>query len=914
MRHERVHLAQPRSASIIISMKLNSRETDWEGRIGMNGLRLAIIVSMLIIAAGTQSARGAGNSETSALPLGSFAIERGWHDVVFPLAQTTTGPAPMSLVLIAAQPFVEAVRPAPLVGDDDYDPYAPPKPGRQVEASMKFDIGGRELPEWGLSSRRTAYVISYDTLKRNPSFAVDHFSLRVELRSEAEAVAVTVLAMPDFMTVVKGAVAGYEGPLDGLVSSVESTELKDYFGALRHEISGEIAPAYAAYGRLAASSDAPLGRLARRGLRMIEYLNRPHKLSGNIMEHYRWGLYLQCAGLASAAFSEFDETRVIDPSHVESQYRGGETRERTGGDLLEVVQYLNRTAEMSYVESPSVWNAVVVIVKSRGAKTLDEAELIRVKDQFTVLDRVLCAASRGCFRLNFTFFEVDQEDAGTMTRHLGRVTGPSDDFVQARGWFDVVFCVRPRIEGENREQVDIGFTDVGPNGAGIASFYHDSSFTAHMRSMYTLLYSAAAEAGQTAGWPDPAGALACGFQPMRFASSAFRSAMRYELFPGDFRRLCAADEATPATYLKLWSIQGPIPTTPRGPGATADTDWIESSEAKSTPIVSVSDFIDLAARFPDAGAATVKATNWVFSPQRQSVWIRLGRNDRATLSINGRRVIAAPSIVGGKFEGRDLVNTAFTRETLEEGWNEFELVVSSRPSEKNRGWGFSVSVVSDQKTPIPGLACVFERPVKDVVPRQVPPSSGIHYKWSDVKDDPRRLLPKLTARELRDLAGAEVAIRTTGADASYVAIELTGRKADANYRPVADYLNDGVRDFVLNNILDWSRENFAMIRCGSPDAPRDLLLVRPEAMEAATVILRESSSAKQRFADAGAADRVLGWIEVPSLGCVFVMDVCLGDAGRPLPVDEEDILSPFGKFIPNSWDEFMVGPPAAPVG
>lgn len=880
----------------------------------MNGLRLVIIVPLLILTAGTQSTLGAGNSETSVLPIGTFAIERGWHDATFPLAQTITGPAPMSLVLIAAQPLVEAVRPAPLVGDDDYDPYAPQKPKRQVEASLKFDIGGRELPEWVLTPRRTAYVISYDTLKKNPSFAVDYLSLRIELRSEAEAVAVSVLAMPDFVTAGGGMAAGYEGPLDGLVSSIETAELKSYFSALRDEIAGEIAPAHAAYAKLASSSDATLGRLARRGLRMINYLKRPHKLSGNIMEHYRWGLYLQCAGLLSAAFSEFDETRVIDFGHVESQYRGGETRERTGGDLLEVVQYLNRTAEISYVESPSVWNAVVVIVKSRGAKSLDEAELIRVKDQFTVLDRVLWAASRGYFRLNCTFFEIDQEDAGAMTRHLGRVTGPLDDFVQTRGWYDVVFCVRPRVEGENRDQVEIGFTDVGPNGAAIASFYHDASFTAHMRSMYTLLFSAAAEAGQTAGWPDLTGALSSGFQPMRFASSAFRSAMRYGLFPGDFERLCAADEATPATYLKLWTIQGPIPTTTRGPGATADADWKESADAKSRKVVSVSDYIDLAARFPDAGAATVMARSWVFSPKRERVWIRLGRNDRATLWVNGRRVIAAPSIVGGKFEGRDLVNTAFTRETLEEGWNEFQVVVSSRPSEKNRGWGFSVSVVSDQKTPIPGLACIFDRPNTQLAPRYVQPKAGIHYRWSDVKNDPRRLLPNLTGKELRDLAAAEVAIRTAGGDAPYIAIEMAGRKADANYRPLADYVGDRARDFVLNNILDWSRENFAVVRCGSADAPRDLLMVRPEAMEAATIILKESSTAKQRFGDTSAADRVLGWIEVPTLGCVFLMDVRLGDPQGLLPTDEEDILSPFGKYIPNSWDEFIVGPPVVPIG
>ncbi|HWL92365.1 MAG TPA: hypothetical protein VNT79_02430, partial [Phycisphaerae bacterium] len=575
------------------------------------------------------------------------------------------------------------------------------------------------------------------------------------------------------------------------------------------------------------------------------------------------------------------------------------------------VHYFNRSVESLPYQNPTIWSALVVIVKSRGAKTLTPDQLIVIKDQFIILDRILWAASHGAFRLNVSFFEIEKEEAQTMTRHLGRVTGPPDDLIEKRGWYDVVFCVRPRIEGEDRDALETGWSDVGPNGAALATFFSDASFSTYLRAIYQHIFNAADARGETLGWPNSAGALHCGFQPARFAGSAYRSALRYHLSPGEIAGLAIADEPVELSYLKLWRLEGPVTPVDGEPESRLDDRWPESASAASKNMVSESNFIDLAAHFENAGPAKVRATSSVFCPERRDVWVRLGRNDRASLWINGRGAIATKSIAGTKFEGRNLVDTVFTRATLEAGWNEFQLIVASRPSEKNKGWGFSVAITTPGKSAVPGLACTYETPGERLAPRYVAPAIGRHYSWKSVQADFHNLLPRLGDTELAQITSVADARLHRGEirEAPFIAVESASRKEGGAYRSPSTFDESGHHDLVLNNVLDWSREAVAAFRGGEAGRGRDLLFVRGEAIEAATSILKEHESAKGTFEGKTAADRLLGWIDFAPYGTVFVLDVRLPDEW---PADEEEIFTPYGKFVPNWPDEFLEGPPYVP--
>ncbi|MBK8268686.1 MAG: hypothetical protein IPK83_10460, partial [Planctomycetes bacterium] len=852
----------------------------------------------------------AGNDEISIVPVGAVLVNQGEHDAVLPIAQSVGGPPKMALVLVASAPLMDPGNVGPVEEDPLSDPLAGGANRQAVAATIQFKVYGNDLPPWILGPKRSAYVINYDTIRRNPSFNSDSLSLQISLESTAESVKLSLISMPDFVRVGGETAAIFQGPLDAIGELLKDADALAYYTALAQEIGGDLTNAKLGYGRLADSKNAELARFARRGLRMMAYHNRPYKLSGNLVEHLRMGYFTQFCGFYGPAFAEFEDARIINSTHADSQYRAGESLERIGGDTLDVVQYMGRAGENAAYPNPTIWNAVVAIIKSRGGKTLSKDELITVKDQFILLDRILWAVSHGAFRLGISFYEIEKEETDTLTRHLDRVTGPPDSFVQKRGWYDIVFCVRPRIEGEDRNLAEVGWTDVGPNGAAIASFYHDAPFTSHMKSMYALLYASAKSTGSARGWPDPNAATLCGFQPARFASSALRSALRYCVFPGDFDRLGAMDVPVEATYLKLWSVEGPVTAASQNESPELDSNWSANGPQKSTALVSNDDFIDLAGRFPNAGAARVRATSWIFCPTSQTVWIRMGRNDRASLWLNGRRVIAAPSIAGAKFEGQNLVDTVSTRETLQSGWNEVQVIAASRPTEKNKGWGFSVRILSADKVPVPGLACVHEKPKERLASRYEAPKAGPYYQWSKVQRDPRRLLPCLTDVDLQKISGiSDLRLQATySSNSSFVALVSAASKPSARYRAPADWSGNDARDVRLNNMMDWSREAFAAIRFGSANDARDLLLVRPDAMEAATYILKESESASTIFKGKSAADRLLGWIDAGPLGMVFVLDVRLAD-GDAWPLEEEDILSPFGKFVPNGPDEFREGPP-----
>ncbi len=153
----------------------------------------------------------------------------------------------------------------------------------------------------------------------------------------------------------------------------------------------------------------------------------------------------------------------------------------------------------------------------------------------------------------------------------------------------------------------------------------------------------------------------------------------------------------------------------------------------------------------------------------------------------------------------------------------------------------------------------------------------------------------MTETDLAQLTGIQ-GIRITGGGkgGGAMAIVAPGRPESKNYRAVsANWQSAGDRDVVLDNVLDWEREEVAALHTEKGGQAHDLLFLRPEAIEAYLTLLHEP-----RLAAAGPmmppSSRILGYVVVPgepSDRVLLVVDATLGD-DRGWPSDEEDLLRP----------------------
>ena len=349
-------------------------------------------------------------------------------------------------------------------------------------------------------------------------------------------------------------------------------------------------------------------------------------------------------------------------------------------------------------------------------------------------------------------------------------------------------------------------------------------------------------------------------------------------------------------------------------------DAVRTGYAKRTRrIVSKADFIDLGRLMVFAGAARARATSWVFVAEARSARMWIGENDGVAVRLNGRLIHAGRRYAAGKFADRNLTDTICAFVDLKAGWNMVQVVSESWPAPRQKGWGFSVSLTTMAGKVIPGMACVYEKPEKDIAVADPPPKVGPHYAWSKVKRDFRRLLPRLASTDLQRITG--VSGMALAADIKSpegcVAVTVPNQPASASYRPWSGPWKHGEdRDVVLNNVLDWSREVCCAYRYRSGDGPRDLLFLKPEAIEAFITLLNEPESASALFGGRAPGDRLLGYVDVPvgeSTRTLLVFDALLGDQ-KGWPADEEDLLTPFGPFVPNQDDSITAGPPAPPQG
>lgn len=868
----------------------------------MRTLSITILTFAILISPG-RSAQGAGHGEITVIPMGQLEVDVGTKVEVLSLPRNPTGMPHQPIVLVAAQPVI--VEPK----DDVATISNLQTKDRRVPGTIRISVGKERLPDWVLQPYDTAFVLNLSTIRQNELFAAGRLALKIELASAGGATNVSVMSMPDLLLLKDGRETTLNGPLAFFEKEAADPEVKAYFTALRQEIAGEWEQAKAGYTALKAAKNRRIARFARRGLRTLSYQLRKRKLSGNLMEHYRWGLYLQFCGMFALAYDEFEECRIIDPTHGESQYRAGECLDRIGGGLFKLLPYMERAGEAPTGLSPAYWHTLVVIQKTRDNKTLTTEQIRQIKDNCLFAEKMILGATGGIVQTITSFYEVDTPEQQDYSEYPGGITAPSDDIIEKRGWFDSVFSIRPRLGSEARTQVKIAGGDTGLNGAAIASLGHDAGWPQYLKAFYGHMRWAAEQSEVEVGLPDDEDAVSCGFQPTPHTGHAIRAALHYYFPRAALDAINIAETPNASGFVSLWKIEGPFKVNdqlpPNGlPGSHVMDPIPSGTPEKTLHIASDQGFIDLAKLIPNAGWARARATSWVFSPNEQIVRLNLGRNDGIAVWLNSRCILQGRRYATGPFEDRNLVNTISTAVNLKKGWNELQCIVESWPGKWSRGWGFSANIVSKQGKPVTGLAFTFNRPQKDLVSPWQAPTAGRHYSWSKVKHDHRRLLPRLSDVDLRTITGVNdlTVVNHVKRWEGFVAVTAPGQAPTSTYRKPPDaWKADQDRDIVLNNLMDWARESCAAFRYSKGGSHRNLLFLKPEAVETFLTLLNEPDSAKKVFDGRKPSERVLGYIVVTvgkSTWTLLVVDAWLGDE-QDWPIDEEDLLTPIGEYVPN---------------
>lgn len=861
---------------------------------------LVLVFSMVCAWVGTSSAFAAGHYELTVVPLGQGFVPRGQSDQSYRLPAGPDGPYPQALVLIASQPMAAVVAPAPLVVDDQSEA----QPREKVPATVTLTVGGKTLPQWQLFKFPTVYVINLETQRANPEFADGRIAIRFDVDTVAEGFTLRAFGMPDPLLVSDT----LDGPLALFHQAAGDEETRAYFEAFAHEAAGNKAMARTEYRRLVNSRNEPLARLARRGLRMLSYDERPHKISGNFREHYYWGLYLQHAGVFSPAFTEFDEARVVYRMHADAQYRAGEMLDQIGGDIFRVMDFMNFAGQAAWEPLPTRWSTLIVILKGKGERRLSAEELLDLKAAWLIMRSMTWGATAGKVLPVGTILELDNEDEWPMIDYGEGIIAPARDIVAERGWYDSVVFVRPRTEADRGQTVRSVGGDVGPNGAGLSVLYHDASWREFMLAWYQQFTWAArvGEVGESIPLSEELGD--CGFPPVPNLGSACRASLRYHFAPEMLRRVQMTPRPGPKEFVRLWRLEGPFAASSvTAAGTEANARLLaplpEPREAQVRTYVSRSDFIDLSRIFPDAGPSLVRATCWVFSPQNQEVRMWLGRNDGAAVWINGRRIHQGRHFASGLYRDQNLVDTVAGYAPLRVGWNEVRIVVESLPAPDDRGWGFSLRFCDLKNAPVAGLAYAHTSPTEGLAVSSAP-AAGEHYSWGAVRRNWSELLPRLTNDDLRRITGVnDLTLTGQAGPGGGVQLSAGASARKGRYRDFEGPWKAGKdRDVAVNNVLDWDREACAAIRYERGGGSRDLLLIKPEVVMAYLKLLKEPTEAERMFEGKIPYERLLGYVVIPtatSARHLFVVDCLMGEGGE-WPLDEEDLLRPIAaEYIPN---------------
>lgn len=816
-----------------------------------------------------------GRADVTVTPLGSGAIERGKTMQSFRIPTDIDGPMPQALVLVAAQPFAAVQPAAPLAN------AAPGEEEKQVNvpATLRMTVAGKDLPAWELYKFPSAYVISPATLRANPLYANGRVEINFDLETIAEGLNLTAFGMPDPLLLGDS----LDGPITTYLEEAKDAELKSYFGAMANEMAGNKELARTTYHDLSNSKNTHLAQLARRGVRMLSYDQRPHKLSGNFREHYRWGLFLSQAGVFSPAFKEFNECRIIYPMHSHAQYRAGEMLDHISGDVFKVQDYMDRSASSAWERNPAQWSMLIVIVKGEGEARLSDSQLLDLKAAWILAKDMIRGATGGKVVPQAAVYELDSEKSFPLTTYPGNIVAPAEDIVAERGWFDGVCYVRPRQIGDTGPAVQTIGGDVGPNGAALSTLYVNATWEDFLQAWYEQFTWAARRGGMTVGIPMADDYADCGHHPVPDKGYAIRAALKYHWPPDVLPWVKMVPRPGASEFLRLWDTTSSITV-----GATS-------------PVESQTDVVDLhrlSSHSENADGASARC--WVFSPEKQQVGVWL--EGIASVSVNGRNVIQ-PNIQSNEARNDALGTSRASILVLQAGWNEIRLQF---PDFKNSLCRFSVRLCGIDDRPVTGLAYVNVEPEADLAPAYQPPEAGKYYAWNDVRRDWGESLPNLSIDDLRMISSVgSLTLSGQAGEHGYAMLGGAQAASGSSVRELSSEWKPGQdSDVTLNNVLDWDREDCMALRCSKDGKQHDLLFVKPEALMSYMTLLGESPEAEKIFGGKPVDERLLGYVVVPTKSSsrrLFVIDCLLGKDSN-WPQEEEDLLSPIAR-------EYISNPP-----
>jgi len=852
---------------------------------------LSMMVTLLLLHSATKVLHAAPHAEITVMPLGNLTVRNGLQQLTISLPRYRPLPP---LVLASVQPSVQPL--AAAGGDEDDANNA--APAIQVPATIKFKVNGRALPDWVLAPTPAAYVISPETLRGNAGFAEDVLRIEAHLVSEATEAFVAKLAMPDPMLLAENGKLALDGPLTEFQRrAAGKPQVARYFAAQASEFAGDLEAARSEYEALANADHAQVARFARRGLRLLNYRLRERTVSGNFLEHYRWGHYLRMAGLYGMAHEEFAECMLLNPKHFGGQYYAGATMAMLPRSLIDWMLFFDQAglAIEDQVTTKARINVAVAIVKSRNGASLTESQINAVKDAFICVDRLLNVASRGRLEIVSHWHMIDDAESDQLALTAGGVLAPKSGLIRSDGWFDVVVTVLPRLTGEARYEVVVAGGDASTSNAMVANVFHDGGLNATAMIYHRILRRLSAHAPVLAALPHADSLNRYGLQPSGNVHTSVWSTV-HDLCPT--QALVGVQVAQPVvddSYLQLWNVMpldaatldacrkafdaDPLPV--RGPGKDV---IIDNHDLRLTP-------------HSQGATAGFLASTWVYLPSSGGVQTRFDLH-----SIDSLRLRCNGLAIYGEHTADQVGRSSFLRLNLKTGWNLLEVLAVTKANDKA---SMALSILDWKNEPIPGLACAFRAPSDFVYQPHTSATVGKHYQWTDVRNDWRNLLPNLTGLPLPEFESWQIA----SDGSNYVGLFADSQSATRGYRSAAGLDADDFRDVQLNNVIDWRREWCGVIQ-GSDG--RQLLLVRPEGAPSTVYCLKEADSLPARLQGKTVGQRLLGYVEVDlhdSRQPLFIFDVALGSPAS-WPTDEEGLLTPFGPYVPN---EVFFPPAQGPV-
>gem|GEM_PF-1557215 len=876
---------------VLHSMRLTERipSNPMVERPDMNALRLksfcfSLMATLMWSLFAVSTANAAPNAEITVMPLGNFSIKNGVQELMIPLPRYRPLPP---LVLASLQPSVQ-----PLAGGNEEEGAQNAAPPVQVPATIKLKVNGRALPDWVLAPTPTAYVISPETLRGNPGFADNMLRIEVHLISEATDVVAAKLAMPDPMLLAEDGKLSLDGPLSEFQRrAVGKPQVAKYFAAQAMEFAGDLDGARAEYESLANVDDANVARFARRGLRLLGYRLRERTLSGNFLEHFRWGHHLRMAGFFGMAHEEFDECVLLTPKHFGGQYSAGETTVMLPRGLLDWMLYFDQAglAIEDQVKTKSRINVAVIIVTSRNGVSLTPNQITAVKDAFICVDRLLNVASRGRLEMVSHWHTIDDADSNLLALVNGGVLAPTTGLIRSDGWFDIVATVLPRQDGESSTDVVVAGGDASTSNAMVANLFHDGGLEGASRMYYQVLRRLSAHVPALAALPSENSLAHFGLQPSRNRRTSVWSAVRDLCPPQSLVGVQIAQPIIEDSYLQLWNLAPLDASALSSCQAAMHAERLPVNKAGKNVVIDGHD-VSLSELSQGVSKGCLAST-WVYLPKNTAAQARFDLQSIASLRMRCNGVATY-----GEFSATKTSRSLFTQLNLKAGWNFLELIVEVGDDAKP---SLALSILDWKNELIPGLACAYRAPESFQYERQTPAAVGNHYQWEDVREDWHHLLPNLTTMNLPEFKAWK--IESNGTD--YVGIFSDSASAATGYRAQSGLEKENFRDVRLNNVIDFRREWCAIVQ-GSND--RQLLFVRPEGLPAIVNCLKEANDLPARLQGKSVAQRLLGYVEVDlhdSRQPLFVFDVCLGVPAK-WPTDEEDLLSPFGPYVSN--DEFIL--------